>query len=120
MIRPERLTVKASEALQLASQLASSRGNPVVNDAHLFLALLDQDEGIVIPVLQKAGLNVTELREEIERELGRLPQQSGEAGTQPVMSRELSAALDRADALAKDLGRVRLDRTPAARVGGHQ
>jgi hypothetical protein len=43
MIRPERLTIKAAESLQQAASEARSRGNPVVNDAHLFLALLDQD-----------------------------------------------------------------------------
>ena len=53
MIKPERLTVKAAEALQQASTLARSRGNPVINDAHLFLALLSQDDGIVVPLLQK-------------------------------------------------------------------
>ena len=47
MIRPDRLTLKASEALQQAIALATERGNPVVNDAHLFLVLLNQDEGIV-------------------------------------------------------------------------
>ena len=35
MIRPERLTIKAQEALRDAGELARSRGNPVVNDAHL-------------------------------------------------------------------------------------
>jgi ATP-dependent Clp protease ATP-binding subunit ClpB len=104
MIRPERLTLKATEALQTASQLAGGRGNPVVNDAHLFMALLEQEEGIVIPILQKAGLNVAELREEVGRELDRLPKQSGAAGAQPIMARELSAALDRADTLAGELG----------------
>src|SRR5438034_11014241 len=43
MIRPERLTVKAAEALQQAGASARSRGNPVVNDAHLFHALLTQE-----------------------------------------------------------------------------
>src|SRR5438132_1310228 len=61
MIRPERLTVKAAEALQQASALARARGNPVINDAHLFLALLSQDDGIVVPLLQKGGRDVTEL-----------------------------------------------------------
>ena len=70
MIRPDRLTVKSGEALQRAGSLASERGNPVVNDAHLFLALLEQEEGIVVPVLQKTGMSVTELREEAEREIG--------------------------------------------------
>ena len=77
MISPERFTIKAGEALRDAQALAAQRGNPVVNDAHLFLALLDQDEGIVVPLLQKSGLNVTELRQETQREIDRLPTQEG-------------------------------------------
>ncbi|PYO82285.1 MAG: ATP-dependent chaperone ClpB [Gemmatimonadetes bacterium] len=103
MIRPERLTVKAAEALQQAGVLARARGNPVINDAHLFAALLAQDDGIVVPLLQKAGLNVTQLKAETERELDRFPKQSGTAA-EPTLSRELSRALDRADEEAKALG----------------
>jgi ATP-dependent Clp protease ATP-binding subunit ClpB len=103
MIRPERLTVKAAEALQQAGTLARSRGNPVVNDAHLFAALLAQDDSIVVPLLQKAGLNVTQLQAETDRELARFPTQSG-SGTEPTLSRELTRALDRADEEAKGLG----------------
>src|SRR5881296_748329 len=102
MIKPERLTVKAAEALQQASTLARARGNPVINDAHLFLALLAQDDGIVVPLLQKAGLNVTQLTAETEREIERFPKQSG--GSDPTLSRELSRVLDRADGDAKSLG----------------
>src|SRR5438094_164210 len=96
MIRPERLTVKAAEALQQAGTLARTRGNPVVNDAHLFHALLSQDDGIVVPLLQKAGLNVTQLKADTERELGRFPTQSG-ATADPTLSREVSRVLDRAE-----------------------
>src|SRR5213594_1286125 len=103
MIRPERLTVKAAEALQQAGVLARARGNPVINDAHLFAALLAQDDGIVVPLLQKAGLNVTQLKAETERELARFPKQSGTAA-EPTLARELSRALDRADEEAKALG----------------
>ncbi len=103
MIGPERLTVKAGEALREAQVLASQKNNPVVNDAHLFLVLLNQDEGIVVPVLQKSGVNVTEVRQEVEREVERFPTQSGAAG-QTMASRELSEALDHADFLAKELG----------------
>ena len=103
MIRPERLTVKAAEALQQASQLARARGNPVINDAHLFLALLSQDDGIVVPLLQKAGLNVTQLSSETEREIDRFPRQSGTTA-EPTLSREVSRILDRADEEAKALG----------------
>src|SRR5947199_214075 len=103
MIRPERLTVKAAEALQQASTLARARGNPVINDAHLFLALLAQDDGIVVPLLQKAGLNVTQLTSETEREIDRFPKQSGTTA-EPTLARELSRVLDRADEEAKPLG----------------
>src|SRR5712692_9781900 len=102
MIQPDRLTVKAAEALQQAASLARARGNPVINDAHLFYALLQQDEGIVVPLLQKAGLNVTQLQAETEREIERFPKQSG--GVEPTLARELSRVLDRADEEAKSLG----------------
>src|SRR5881296_2043216 len=102
MIKPERLTVKATEALQQAGASARSRGNPVVNDAHLFHALLTQEEGIVVPLLQKAGLNVTQLAADTEREIERFPKQSGTA-VEPALSRELSNVLDRAEGEAKAL-----------------
>ncbi|MDH4046098.1 MAG: AAA family ATPase, partial [Gemmatimonadota bacterium] len=102
MIRPDRLTIKASEAIQEASSLARERGNPVVNDAHLLRVLLTQDEGIVRPLLQKLGVTVAEILEAAEREVDRLPQQEG-AAAPAAMAREFSQALDRADKLAKDL-----------------
>ena len=103
MIRPERLTIKAQEALRDAGELARSRGNPVVNDAHLLAALLAQDEGVVRPLLQKAGLNLTAVAEAVEREVARFPSQSG-GGVEPSFSREVQRIFDRADAEAKKLG----------------
>ena len=94
MIRPDRLTIKAQEAFRDAGEEARRRGNPVINDAHLFLALLSQDEGVVQPLLQKAGLNVARLREATEREIARFPTQSG--GAEPTFSRELNRVFDRA------------------------
>jgi ATP-dependent Clp protease ATP-binding subunit ClpB len=102
VLRPERLTIKAQEAFRDAGEDARTRGNPVVNDAHLFAALLAQDEGVVQPLLQKAGLNVTALKQAVERELTRLPTQSG--GVEPTFSRELHRAFDRAEQEAKRLG----------------
>jgi ATP-dependent Clp protease ATP-binding subunit ClpB len=106
MIRPERLTIKGQEAFRDAGALARSRGNPVVNDAHLFAALLAQDDGVVQPLLQKAGLNVTALGEATERELARFPSQSGAepGGAEPTFSRELTRVFDRAEKEAKALG----------------
>ena len=51
MINPDRLTVKSAEALNDAVAIARKNGNPLVYDLHLLLALLAQDEGIVVPVL---------------------------------------------------------------------
>ncbi|HEX6408848.1 MAG TPA: ATP-dependent chaperone ClpB [Gemmatimonadales bacterium] len=102
MIRPERLTIKAQEALRDAGELARTRGNPVVNDAHLLAALLAQDEGVVQPLLQKAGLNVTAVRQEVEREISRFPTQAGGTG-EPSFSREIQRVFDRADAEARKL-----------------
>ncbi|MBL8987108.1 MAG: ATP-dependent chaperone ClpB [Gemmatimonadetes bacterium] len=101
-MRPDRLTIKGQEAFRDAIALARTRGNPVVNDAHLFAALLAQDEGVVQPLLQKAGLNVSALSDGVERELAKFPTQSGDA--EPTLSRELHQVFDRAERDAKTLG----------------
>ena len=67
----EKLTIKSAEALAEARAEARRRGNPVVNDAHLLAALLDQDEGVVAPLLGKVGVNVERLKGEVARELER-------------------------------------------------
>ena len=101
MINPDRLTVRATEALNEAVELARRAGNPLVYDLHLLLALLTQDEGIVVPVLQKLGVSVTQLREAIGREMARYPKQSN---PQPTLSRELNQVFDKAEGDARELG----------------
>ena len=101
MINPDRLTVKATEALNEAVDLARRAGNPLVYDLHLLLALLTQDEGIVVPILQKLGVSVAQLREAVGREMARYPQQSN---AQPTLSRELNQVFDKAEADARKLG----------------
>ena len=101
MLSPDRLTLKSADALNDALALARRNGNPLVYDAHLLAALLAQDESIVVPVLQKLGVNVPALTEAVEREIGRYPKQSGAS---PSLARELSAVLDRAEQEAQALG----------------
>jgi ATP-dependent Clp protease ATP-binding subunit ClpB len=101
MINPDRLTVKATEALNEAVDLARRTGNPLVYDLHLLLALLTQDEGIVVPILQKLGVSVTQLREAVGREMARFPKQSN---AQPTLSREINQVFDKAEADARELG----------------
>ncbi len=102
MIRPERLTIKGQESFRDSIARARSRGNPVVNDAHLFAALLQQEDGVVQPLLQKTGLNVSALIDQTDREVAKFPTQSGEV--EPTLSREMHAIFDRAEKDAKSLG----------------
>ncbi len=101
MINPDRLTVKSTEALNDALGLARRNGNPLVYDLHLLHALLAQDEGIVVPILQKLGVGVPALRESIAREMARYPTQTG---AQPSLSREMNGVVGRAEEEAKGLG----------------
>ncbi len=102
MINPDRLTVKASEALNAAINDARRLGNPLVYDGHLLIGLVAQDEGIVVPILHKLGVNVADLREKVLREIERYPKQSGGSG--PTISRELNKIFDQAEKDAKELG----------------
>ena len=101
MINFDRLTVKSAEAIQAAANVARQAGNPAVEDVHLLGALLTQDEGIVVPILQKVGVNVARLSTDLQASTGRLAKQSG--GAQPTISRELNEILDRAEKEARDL-----------------
>ena len=101
MIPADRLTVRAGQALQAAAEMARRAGNPAVEDLHLLAALLEQDEGIVGPVLRKAGADPGAVAAATRSGLERLPRQSEAA---PAASRELSRILDDADAEARGLG----------------
>jgi len=101
MIPAERLTVRAAEALNTAAELARKEGNPAVEDLHLLAALLEQDEGIINPILRKVGADPTAVASGVRAGLERLPRQSGAA---PAASRELVRILDDADSEARSLG----------------
>ena len=101
MLNHERLTIKAAEAIQAAAAEAQRRGNPSIEDIHLLSALLEQEESVVVPVLQKVGVNVARLREPLNRALERLPKQSG--GSAASVSRELNKILELAELEARAL-----------------
>ena len=101
MIPSERLTVRAAEALSTAAEFARREGNPAVEDLHLLAALLEQDEGIIDPILRKVGADPAAVTSGVRAGLERLPRQSGAA---PAASRELVRILDEADSEARALG----------------
>jgi len=78
-IRWEKLTVKAQDAVQTANHLASENGNPELQPTHLLLALLQDKDGIVAPVLQKAGVAIEPLRDRLEQVVQTFPKVSGGA-----------------------------------------
>jgi len=94
-IRWDKFTVKSQEAIQRSSELASEHGNPEVLPLHLLLALLEDREGIVPPVLGKVGIEVAAIEAEARRAVERLPKVSGGA-VQPRVSSELEKVLDQA------------------------
>src|SRR6059058_1292699 len=94
-IRWERLTVKSQEAVQKASELASENGNPELLPIHLLAALLEDQEGIVVPVLRRIGVGPEKLLSEANAEIGKLPKVSG-AAAQPAMSPALQKGMDSA------------------------
>ncbi|GMR12360.1 MAG: ATP-dependent chaperone ClpB [Gemmatimonadota bacterium] len=101
MLSAERLTVKASEAIQAAAAEARRRESAEILGLHLVHALLDQEEGVVTPVLKKLGVQVPLLRERLAEALSRLPKVSG--GADPGLARDLSRALDKAESWAREL-----------------
>ena len=102
MLSFDRLTVKAGEALQGASQEARRREAPEIDGAHLLHVLLHQEEGIVLPVLQKLGAAVPSVRERVEAALDARGRVSG--GSDPTLSRDLDDVLDEAEKQALALG----------------
>src|SRR5262245_3592391 len=79
MIRYDKLTLKSQEALQSAQNHAREKSNPQVTPEHLLWALVDQKEGVVLPILQKLGVNLQVLARDLAGAVSRLPQVQGEA-----------------------------------------
>ena len=74
-----RLTQKSQEALHDAQTKALRFGHQEVDGEHLLLALLEQSEGLVPPLLAQAGADVDRLREDLEAELEKRPASPGPA-----------------------------------------
>jgi ATP-dependent Clp protease ATP-binding subunit ClpB len=91
----DKLTVKSQEAVQAAAALAGENGNPEVLPMHLLAALLQDREGVVLPVLEGAGVRVQELLTGANAAISKLPKVSG-GNAQAGMSAGLQKVLDRA------------------------
>jgi ATP-dependent Clp protease ATP-binding subunit ClpB len=82
----DRFTLKAQEALQGAKAIAERRNHQQIDVEHLLLALLEQKEGIAIPILQKLGANIDLIVSQLEAELNRIPKVTGGGAGQVYLS----------------------------------
>ena len=96
-------TQKSVEAVQAAQQMASARQNQQIEQEHLLLALLEQKEGLIPQLMQKAGVDATSLRQKLAAAVERLPQVSGSGAGQMYLSRDLEQALNEAEKIAREM-----------------
>ncbi|MDE3086936.1 MAG: type VI secretion system ATPase TssH, partial [Acidobacteriota bacterium] len=101
-IDPNRFTLKTQEALSSATELAQAGHHAEVTPDHLLAALLGQPEGLAMPLLARAGVDVTHLRNTVADRLAALPKAYGGAGVS--LSRAGRDVLDAADGLRRDMG----------------
>jgi ATP-dependent Clp protease ATP-binding subunit ClpB len=99
-MRTERFTGRAQEAILAAQQLAEGEGHPELTAAHLLLSLVDQPDGVVAAILEKAGRDPAQLAAAIRARLAHLPRVTG-GGTQLSLSNEARNVLTGAHAIAE-------------------
>ncbi len=103
-MQADRFTVKSQEALAAAQRLAGARGNSQVVPHHLLLALLEQDGGIVVPVLRRANADPEAVRRRANEALDAQPTVSGDADAPTSLDAELVDVLKHADDDARGMG----------------
>ncbi|WON73922.1 ATP-dependent chaperone ClpB [Nitrosospira sp. Is2] len=102
-MRFDKLTTKFQQALGTAQSIAVGLDNPYIEPQHLLLALLQQEDGGITSLLQRAGANVPPLRDALKKSVERLPKVEGTGG-EITVSRELGNLLNLADKEAQKRG----------------
>lgn len=100
-MRFDRLTSRFQIALADAQSNAVGRDHQFIEPVHVMLALLNQENGSVSPLLQQAGVNVAQLRNQLEEAIDNLPQVQGAAAGEVHISNQLSRLLNITDKLAQ-------------------
>ncbi len=100
-MRLDKLTVKAQEAIQNAQDVARQYDHPDINTEHLLSALLTQEAGIVVPILEKLGASPSAIREELRPILENAPKVShgAERYFSPALKQVLEIAWEEATQL---------------------
>jgi ATP-dependent Clp protease ATP-binding subunit ClpB len=95
------MTTKSEEAVRESITRAARAGNPEILPEHLLTAVLEQQDGVGYPLLQKAGANVKTLADGLKQKLEGLPRVTG--GAEPSMARRTMALYQKAEEEAKGL-----------------
>ena len=96
MMKFDKFTIKVQEALMAARSLAQERDHQQIEPIHLLISLIDQQDGITTPLLQKLGINIKLLLSDLYNEIGRIPKVTGSGTTDVILSRESSTLFDMA------------------------
>ena len=102
-MRMDRFTIKAQEALQQAQSRAEQNQNQEVEPEHLLIALAEQQDGIVQPMVKKIGANLSLLQSRLQDRIQTFPRVSGAAGAGAYISPRLKTVLDKAEKEAEKL-----------------
>ncbi len=100
-LNPNRWTIRTQEAVTGAIEAATTARHPEVTPDHLLARLLEQSEGIVLPLLTKVGRNPAEVRAAVDDALASLPTVTG---TEPKFSRTTNRVMATADNVRAELG----------------
>ena len=102
MARFDKFTLKSQEAVQAAQDVAAKKKHQQMEVEHLVLAMLDQQDGVVLPVIKKLGADGGKVRSEMEAAIDRLP--TVEGLVQTYLSPRLNKLFDRAE---EEAGRLK-------------
>jgi ATP-dependent Clp protease ATP-binding subunit ClpB len=103
-VDPQKFTRKTTEAVQGATALARQRNHQQVGPLHLLAALLDQPEGVVLPILERLGVSHKVISERVDEELAKLPKVYGSTTQDPQITPDAYRLLEAADGERTGLG----------------
>ena len=102
-MRLDRLTLKAQEALQDAQKKMVESHHQHMEESHIALALLEQKEGVILPLIKKIGVSAEGLREMLIAQIERIPQVIGPGAVPFYVTQDVAALIERAEKEAHQL-----------------
>ena len=99
----DKFTIKSQEAIQESQSIAERNGHQEIKPEHLLTALLEQKDGVIIPVLQKMGVNLASLKDDAKHLIDNLPKVSGSGFGQVFASQSFTKVLDQSFSLASNM-----------------